>query len=168
MKVIVTLATNFPKGHCKAGQPTKFAQSTKSGRKIHTCRENYEYWSRKILLAKEVGGTLCVREWTGKPYRSPQGKIIEVAANEVGISLLTLSRVKDFATQKYNYLAEVDSQTVLIRELALNDGFRTTQEFIDWVEPIFRKHRSDKLTLGIIHFTPYRYGNTKEASNHKE
>lgn len=162
MKVVVTLTKDFFKGHSRQGQPTRFAEAVQSLRKIHTCRDNYKFWAKKIEALKSVGGTLCIREWTGKPYRSKQGTIKEIASDVVGISLLVLRRNSN---GKISYTAEVDEQPIAVDLLAKNDGFRNTKDFIDFLAPMFAKYKTDTLRLGIIHFSPFRYGSSTQAAN---
>lgn len=160
MKVVVTLTKDFFKGHSRQGQPTRFAEAVQSLRKIHTCRGNYYFWAKKIEALKSVGGTLCIREWTGKPYRSKQGTIKEIASDVAGISLLVIRRnYTDDEHGEISYTAEVDGQPIALDVLAKNDGFRNVKDFIDFFAPMFKKN--DTLHLGIIHFSPFRYGNTQ-------
>lgn len=170
MKVVVTLTKEFFKGHRRAGQPTNFASSVKDGRKIHTCRDNYGYWAGKVAALKEAGGTLCIREWTGRPYRSPQGTIKEVPADLVEVSRLEFTRYQHrIFPYKHSitcYKATVDGRPVEVLELAKNDGFTTPQDFTQFLEPLFETHGTDTLTLAIIHFTPYRYG-SKETNQRR-
>ena len=165
MKVVVTLTKDFFKGHSRAGQPTRFAEAVQCLKKIHTCRDNYKFWAKKIEALKSVGGTLCIREWTGKPYRSKQGTIKEVAADVVGISSLVLTRSRNKELNKFYYTAEVDEQPIAVDVLARNDGFRNTKDFIDFLAPMFAKYKTDTLRLGIIHFSPFRYGSSTQAAD---
>lgn len=179
MKVIVTLAKVHTSPHPKAGQPTRFAEMVKTGRKIHTCRDNFPYWKAKLDSLKDNGGTLCVREWTGRPYRSPQGNIIELDANLVEIERLDIHRRERPAAGKKpryyvpeihveDYSFDIDGQSVdegTARRIAENDGFPTLEEFLTYFDLQFNRAEPDEgnpdvktLTLALIHFRPFRYG----------
>ncbi len=166
MKVVVTLTKKFFDQHPRAGQPTGFADAVKAGTKIHTCRDNYDYWVKKIDTLKDADGILCIREWTGKPYRSPQGTIKETPAAMVAVSKLELTkgkhRVEPYSHSVEYYRATVDGVPVDVETLAHNDGFTNKRDFTAFLDPLFAKYNTDTITLAIIHFTPYRYGNQDE------
>jgi len=84
-KVVVMLTKVFFSEHPKSGQETHFADLVKAGKKIHTCRDNFNYWAEKIASLKRTGGVLSVRQWSGKPYRSPQEIVVEIPASKVGV-----------------------------------------------------------------------------------
>lgn len=48
MKVVVMLTKRFFDDHPRAGEETHFADLVREGKKIHTCRDNPEYWVKKI------------------------------------------------------------------------------------------------------------------------
>lgn len=162
MKVVVTLTKKFFDQHPRAGQPTWFADAVKAGVKIHTCRDNYDYWVKKVEALKDADGTLCIREWTGRPFRSPQGTIKEIPAATVHVSQLKLCRhsyVGAFDHKQHNdYSAVVDGEDVRLVDIAYNDGFWNERDFTAFIDPLFAKYDTDTITLAIIHFTPYRYG----------
>lgn len=161
MKTVVMLTKVFFEGHPRAGQTTNFADSVRAGKKIHTCRDNAGYWTKKIEILKATGGTLSVREWQDKPYRSPQVVIAGYPATEVGTSELTMTRyqhrVEPYRHSITCYRATVDGKPVEIEELAKNDGFTSAQDFTAFIDPLFDKYHSDTITLAIIHFNNYRY-----------
>lgn len=162
MKVVVTLTKKFFDAHPRAGEPTNFADLVKQGKKIHTCRDNFNYWIDKIALMKNVGGTLYIREWSGRPYRSPQDTIMEVPADITGVSELILQRSKHQVLPYRHsvdcYWATIDGEKVDIETLARNDGFKNQRDFTAFFDPLFDKYQRDILRLAIIHFTAYRYG----------
>lgn len=162
MKAVVMLTKILFDGHPMAGQETKFADSVKAGKKIHTCRDNYDYWSKKIGKLTAEGGTLCLRQWTAKPYRSPQETIAEIPADQVGVCKLEVKRyehrVEPYRHTVTCYQATVDGQPADIDEIAKNDGFTQTRDFTAFIAPLFDKYKSDTITLAIIHFNKYRYG----------
>src|SRR5687768_1027535 len=64
----IMISRQFLKGHPRAGEETQFKSKIFCKSKIHTIRDNYEYWAR---IAKEVNagrGVLSLRQWTGSPY----------------------------------------------------------------------------------------------------
>lgn len=78
--------------HPRKGQETGFKDKVTDGRKVHTCRSNYEYWRAKIEKITATGGVLSVRQWSKKPYRSPQEVIADIPAGIVGVQKLELRR----------------------------------------------------------------------------
>lgn len=180
MKAVVTLSKTFFPQHPRKGQETGFKAKVADGRKVHTCRSNYEYWRAKIEKITATGGVLSVRQWSGKAYRSPQEVITEIPAGIAGVQKLELRRelceVKHFAeeqrqpitiTRYYEYTAAVDGHPVPLEILAENDGL-TVDDFKAWFAPVFAE--TDKkypqfaglasavtIDFAIIHFTKKRY-----------
>lgn len=182
MKAVVTLSKHFGPKHPRKGQETGFIAKVADGRKVHTCRSNYEYWRAKIEKIMATGGVLSVRQWSEKPYRSPQEVITEIPADIVGVQKLELRRekcvVNHYAEAQlddkpiisvvyYDYEAKVDGLPVPLEILAENDGL-TVDDFKAWFAPVFdaaeKKYHelaglASALTLdfAIIHFTKRRY-----------
>lgn len=180
MKAVVTLSKTFFSMHPRKGQETGFKDKVTTGRKVHTCRSNYEHWRAKIEKITATCGVLSVRQWSEKPYRSHQEVITEIPAGIVGVQKLELRRekrvvnhyaeeqVKAIATTTYyDYMAEVDGHPVPLEILAENDGL-TVDEFKAWFSPVFddaeKKYpelaaAASGLTIdfAIIHFTKRRY-----------
>lgn len=176
MKAVVTLSKKFFPAHYRAGQETEFKAKVLAETKKHTCRSNYEYWAKKIAKVKETGGVLSVRQWSEKPYRSPQEVITEVPADVVSIQKLELRRDKVMVEHhvegerspistawNYDYTAQVDGRPVPLLALAENDGLNV-EEFKAWFAPVFdkaeKKHKvlasisnATILDFAIIHFT---------------
>lgn len=163
MKAVVTLTKNFFNQHpTLAGKPTNFATLVTEGSKIHTCRSNYDYWKAKIKALKEADGTLCLREWTGRPYRSPQGAIMEIPAAVVGVEKLTLKKGK-YRIEPYRHFVEycratVGQTPVDVAELARNDGFTNKDDYLGFFTPLFDASPDGRIEMAIIHFTTFRYG----------
>lgn len=161
MKVVVTLTKEFFKGHPRAGQSTCFAMMVREGVKIHTCRDNAEYWTKKIEMLKSADGTLCIREWSGRPYRSPQDTIVEIPAETVHVSKLKLTRITQpgpsVGTFYHNYAAKVNGKSVRIEEIAGHDGFTSSRDFVAFLDPLFSKYQSTDIHLAIIHFNEFNY-----------
>ena len=135
MKAVVTLGKYFGPKHPRKGQETGFIAKVADGRKVHTCRSNYGYWRAKIEKITATGGVLSVRQWSAKPYRSPQEVITEIPAGIVGVQRLALRRerrvINHYAEEQdkpiatatyYDYTAEVDGHPVPLEILAENDG----------------------------------------------
>lgn len=161
MKVVVMLTKVFFREHPKGGQDTHFADLVRNGGKIHTCRDNPEYWIKKIERLKAAGGTLSIREWEGKPYRSPQDTVMEISSEVVHVSVLKLTRLTfDGPTSGchyHTYSAIVGNRHVLTEEIAKNDGFDNEHDFLAFLDPLFDKYQSETIRLAIIHFTDFRY-----------
>lgn len=141
MKAVVTLGKYFGPKHPRKGQETGFIAKVADGRKVHTCRSNYGYWRAKIEKITATGGVLSVRQWSAKPYRSPQEVITEIPAGIVGVQRLALRRerrvINHYAEEQdkpiatatyYDYTAEVDGHPVPLEILAENDGL-TVDDF---------------------------------------
>ena len=182
MKAVVTLSKTFFPKHPRNGQETSFKDKVTDGRKVHTCRSNYGYWRAKIEKITATGGVLSVRQWSAKPYRSPQEVITEIPAGIVGVQRLALRRerrvINHYAEAQvddkpiisvvyYDYTAEVDGHPVPLEILAENDGL-TVDDFKAWFAPVFAE--TDKkypqfaglasavtIDFAIIHFTKRRY-----------
>lgn len=180
MKAVVTLGKYFGPKHPRKGQETGFIAKVADGRKVHTYRSNYGYWRAKIEKITATGGVLSVRQWSAKPYRSPQEVITEIPAGIVGVQRLALRRerrvINHYAEEQdkpiatatyYDYTAEVDGHPVPLEILAENDGL-TVDDFKAWFAPIFAE--TDKkypqfaglasavtIDFAIIHFTKRRY-----------
>lgn len=150
MKAVVLLSKKFFPAHFRAGEATEFKAKVLNGQKRHTCRSNYDYWKKKIASLQEKGGTLCLRQWTDKPYRSPQEDVLEVPANICAVQPLILRRIG------LGFSAEVEGNPVRLEELARNDGLTPT-EFAEWFTPVFEKTKEDALTFAVIQFTTFRY-----------
>lgn len=158
MKVVVTLTKKYFNGHPRAGQPTNFAHLVLSGKKIHTCRHNYDYWSKKIDTLKDAGGMLCIREWSGKPYRSPQSTIVEIPSELVHVSKLEITRTRiTHPIPSYVYTATVNRKWVSILAIARNDGFSNIYDFESFIEPTFDRYKINVAHFAIIHFNEFNY-----------
>lgn len=152
---VLTISRNFPQKTKRAGEPTLFFDKIESGEKLHTIRMNWKLWKKRFKAISEGKAYLSVRYWTGKPYNSPQ-EIYKDFYNTDGIGLQKLSFPLG------TFIDDVDSDVRLV-ELAKNDGL----DFED-----FKAWFGDKLTenngnndLAIIHFTPFRYSNSKTSIN---
>jgi hypothetical protein len=141
----VMVASNFMKGHPKAGEPTDFRRKIQTGQKIHTCRQNFDHWQARADEINAEKAKLELRQWSGKPYRSAQ--ITIGTLYKVGIQRLVTNGMGLFS---------VDGVIVDPAVLAKNDGL-TPMDLLDWFTyPIPNG--------AIIHFNSnFHYGNGKFA-----
>jgi hypothetical protein len=106
--------------------------------KIHTIRQNYDYWKRF------EGRDVALFTWEGKPYRSKQ----KVFCVKKLVSVQRTVKIKDYFYKEAGicdlvYIAEM-------KTLAKNDGL-TLGEFREW----FKNYPDDE--MAILHFTEFRY-----------
>lgn len=162
---VITLSQVFPTWHKRAGEPTKFRAAFLSGQtcskckkrnhamctsecfsglKIHTIRANYPLWLKRITEVQQGKAVLSVRQWTGKPYGSPQEEIA-MLTNEDGIGIQELKMIDLFRPTTIN------GNRVELPDLAANDGL----SFNDWYD--WFKSYDLKQPMAIIHFTKFRY-----------
>lgn len=144
---IILLSRVFPATHPRAREPTLFAEHL-GKTKIHTIRENYDFWERRIKEVERGEAVLVVREWEGKPYRSKQRTIaILTADNGVGIQrcILRHETVGGVMIDKPPFWMEEATS-----EVSENDGL-SLNDFKDWFKG------KDTVPMAIIHFTDFRY-----------
>ena len=162
---VITLSKNYQVGHPKAEQPTFFKYKFLNmvfdypcsvieandgpdivieDRKGHTIRKNFELWKKRIDEVIEGKAVLSVREWTGKPYNSPQVEIALLTAKDgVGIQKLEATPLGWFID---SYDSDVTNEI-----LAKNDGL-SLEDFKAW----FKNYKITE-PMAIIHFTNFRY-----------
>lgn len=141
---IITLSKKFPKGHRKEGEPTLFKEKIMAGEKIHTIRANYDFWAKRFEQVERGEACISIRQWTDKPYRSPQVEIAQLTW-EHGIGIQKLYVIKE---TEAGYIKD---KRVTYEELASNDGL-TLEEFKEW----FKDYNTTK-PMVIIHLTKFRY-----------
>lgn len=159
---VLTLSQRFLSKHSRAGQPTDFAHLFENGlhlkpaglevcrHKIHTIRSNYPLWKKRIDEVTNGEAVLSVRQWTGRPYFSPQTKLADLTAeNGIGIQMLRFHPDRN-GTILWNYF-DVNGAYPNIKDIARNDGL----SFEDWREWFKGYDLSEP--LAIIHFTKFRY-----------
>lgn len=176
---VIKLAKTYPKGHTKAGQKTNFAHKVKLALaslhvsdinvgdiqyvsknevvrylalegKIHTIRQNYDYWKRIVDQVNAGRGFLSVREWIGVPYKSGNRELFQF--RKLGIQKVSL--IWDGFHEVHidgKFYCSTDGAPNFQKYLALaaNDGL----DYIDFQE-WFPK---DLIGGCIIHFTDFRY-----------
>lgn len=175
---VITLSSNFLKGHPKAGAEThfkeKFLLSQKcpncaedqdlSGEnisqcnsciracyypKIHTMRSNYPLWNNRIKEVQEGKAILSIRGWSDKPYNSKQYVIANLDKNSgIGIQKAIVSVHGPLSS----LTCMIDGNEVDPFVFAKNDGL-TLDDFADWFLPELTGLKEG----GVIHFTEFRY-----------
>lgn len=169
---VITLSRVFPVKHRRAGQETLFRAAFQNGQacsackqrkpamcagecfstvKIHTIRANYPLWEKRIKEVQDGVACISLREWTGKPYASPQAEIRRLTAKDgVGFQKLTFSTDRD-GMANLNLFC-IDGRHIDCAEmLSKNDGL-TVEDWRNW----FKDYDLSQ-PLVIIHFTPFRY-----------
>ena len=137
MKTLL-LSKTFPAGHRVAGNQTHFLAQAMKGSKRHTIRSNANGHYKD-------GDVVEIRQWSAKPYRSPQDRTGLVF--RIGIEPVTL------VLHSGGLTASVNGAPVSSRRLAMNDGL-DLDDFIDWFFP----GRKPGTFIGdILHFTSFRY-----------
>ena len=154
----IMLSKVFPVTHKRAGEPTLFSRKVRAAKyptvypdevpKLHTIRANCPLWEKRIAEVQAGNAEICLRQWTGKPYRSKTVEIMRLTADD-GVGL-----------QKLRFTVDVDCSRVALidgislpslRVLANNDGL-SLDDWNDW----FRGYDGSK-PMAIIHFTSFRY-----------
>lgn len=152
-KIIITLSRVFPITHSRRGEPTGFKEKLAQGKKIHTIRENYDLWKLNSEKIERGNFYLSVRQWSAKPYNSPQVEIKRIF-EPIGIQRIELKYHADNDT----ITAKIDGREWLdadCYEIAKNDGL-SIPDFKEWF--FGREPKEDKVFRGvIIHFTDFRY-----------
>ena len=137
-----------------------------SGLKIHTIRANYPLWLKRITEVQQGKAVLSVRQWSGKPYRSPQIEITRLTVKHgVDIQKVVLYRTEWYDDDnKCHYCYDVtldNDKGINIDDIARNDGLNPI-DFIEWFDRDICKQKLDDdgrvhKELAIIHFTKFRY-----------
>jgi hypothetical protein len=122
--------------------------------KIHTIRQNYEYWK------KFEGKDLALFTWEGKPYQKGSTQKVFCVKRLVSVQMLYLRKVvSHLLSNEDGILAFLidDKWIQLDSQLAENDGFINSDGIID--TDAFRKWFADyKLgKMAILHFTDFEY-----------
>lgn len=144
---ILILSQTFPKGHPDAGKATRFGTSISQCVKIHTIRENYDEWKKKVQDVLSGEARLSIRVWNSKPYRSCQIELVSLDKDS-GVGIQKLHSFDDenayFVSDNGNVFP------VSLQELANNDGL-SVNEWKGWFKD------NSQCPLAIIHFTDFRY-----------
>jgi hypothetical protein len=142
---VLIISEAFPVTHSKAGKPTFFYTKIRDKQKIHTIRKNYQYWKKRIDEVNAGNAVLSLRQWTGKPRKSPQNEIFQFGKGEVGIQKMTSNLLF------YVVKESTDPGIISDEVLAKNDGL-SVEDFSEW----FENFKTPE-PYAIIHFTDFRY-----------
>ena len=136
---VLIVSEKFPVHHFRKGEPTNFISGILNNKKLHTIRNNYPLWKKRIDEVNRRKAIISLRVWNGKPYKDKQIEIMKITG--LGIQLI------DFTDQG----VAVDGLTFPhIEEIAQNDGL-TLKELESW----FKGTPSGEYAL--IQFTKFRY-----------
>lgn len=154
---VIMLAKTFPATHPRAGQPTRFDEKILDGIKkvemgtepptwkIHTIRENHDFWHDRMAEVAAGRAFLSLRQWAGRPYHSKQVELFKLT-HENGVGFETI-----FIFEKH-FITIGKSPCRNSNELiADNDGLYI-KDFDQW----FGDEKRGQL-MGLIHFTKFRY-----------
>ena len=172
MKCYVLMVSRyFAKDHKNAGLPTFFVEKICKAvgkdypeplnlkfeikPKRHTVRLNYELWAKRFEEIKQGKAYLSLRYWLDAPYKSPQHEFLRLEAKD-GIGVQKLSFPLG------TFIDDVDSSVRLVN-IAENDGL-DFETFKDWFGEKLTANNGNE-DLAIIHFTNFRYENSKTATN---
>jgi len=140
---VIILSEHFPKSHSKKGQETGFNLAIKHYTKLHTIRDNYDFWEKRFKEIDKGNAYLSVRQWSGKPYRSKQKEIYKFDnTNNIGIEKLELNQLGWMC---------IGNHVIDVNILAKNDGLAKA-DFVEWFKDF--KIGEEK---AIIHFSGDRY-----------
>ena len=159
---VITLSKTFPRTHIHSGRETYFAQLLNNGlslteeglkisrHKIHTVRTNLPLWEKRISEIQRGQAVLSIREWTGRPYGSPQKELARLTGSDgVGIQVLKLENLYSPTV--------IDGEKVELSDLAAHDGL-SLSDWYDWFRNVDLRQ-----PMAIIHFTKFRYGKTNDT-----
>ena len=128
------------RGYCDADWETE------KYKKIHTIRANYELWRKRFEDIAAGRAILSVRQWSGKPYQSPQIHIWNFDNTDgIGLQRLEVAGVTTFQP------LFIEGRQVSAEELAKNDGLEES----DW-HAWFKGYDLTE-PMAVIHFTSFRY-----------
>jgi hypothetical protein len=118
--------------------------------KIHTIRQNYNYWK------KFEGWNLEFFTWDGKAYQKGSRQKVFCIKNLASVQKVVLwhNETLDGCKMPPDFLIKAGRRKLFPLSttlLAINDGFDTEEEFIDW----FYDYPDGK--MAILHFTDFRY-----------
>lgn len=167
------ISKQFLKSHPRAGEKTYFKEKILNScgprflgdgeslqlikdKKLHTIRDNYEYWARIAIEVNAGRGVLSLRQWTGSPYNfqrdgSKPKEFLQLPKMGVqAIRLMTGGVVlngKEIPWYEFN-------------EIYTNDGFSYFDDFFHWFCPPLKNPAIGRVLdkqACIIHFTDFRY-----------
>lgn len=137
---ILLLAKKYPKYHKRAGEDTNFDLEFLSGNKIHTIRQNFKLWEKRL----QSPFILSVREWKGEPYKSKQQILKNISSDK-------LSYDKILVSSKSIVILRKTLNIVPNKSVCKNDGL-TIEDFNDWFKNYPRVE-----SMILIYFNNQRY-----------
>ncbi len=164
---IITLSKQFMKGHPREGEKTGFRDklllalddknvNSNVIKKVHTIRENFPLWEKRIKEVQDGRAILSIRQWSGKPYRSKQEVVCNLTKDSgIGIQKLSVMEYIDNDDDSERAMYCIDNNPrphLTSSQIALNDGL----EVNDW-RAWFSKVDLTSNPCVIIHFTSFRY-----------
>lgn len=152
---VLLVSRYFGKESKQAGEPTNFVEKILDGSKKHTIRLNYQHWEKRFEEIKAGKAYLSLRYWLGAPYKSPQEEFLKLTAAD-GIGLQKVSFPMGV------FIDDCDSN-VKLKTLAENDGL-DFETFKEWFGDKLTAN-NDNEDLAIIHFTNFRYTNSKSEND---
>ena len=144
-KVNLPVSRQFRAGHPRAGQTTGMINKLLSGSKIHTIRDNIEYWTGKIAKVNAGEMYISVKMWIGRPYHTAQQEMHRIM--KAGTQVIEMTYTGGILTVLIDGDIYPDHEA-----LVANDGL----SFEDFIGCFFSGKRSHYKGV-IIHFTDFRY-----------
>lgn len=173
---IITVSRRFPKTHKHATQETFFIEKILAGLpffecsdiielfnyadndkinscrekidiKVHTIRQNYELWKKRIDEVNQGIAILSIRAWKGVPRKSKQFEICHFTKSS-GIHVQKIQ----YTPQGWR-IDDNDGRLYSSSEIAPHDGL-SVEDFEDWFKDIMVPNTPP---MAIIHFSPKRY-----------
>lgn len=143
---VLIISEIFSSTHPRAGQLTGFYNSIKHGTKLHTIRNNYDYWRIRVEEINKNKAYLSVRKWTGRPYKSKQRELFRFF-NTDGIGIEKLEYTLN------GWCINGNNVSCSTAQIAKNDGLGF-EDFNNWFRGKITVHMDP---MAIIHFTKFRY-----------
>jgi hypothetical protein len=154
-KIVITVSRNFFKGHPRAGEETGFKDALVNGLgikrpdytgylKLHTIRAG-EYWKKVVEKVNAGTHVLCLRQWSGLPYKSKQVEFMQI--EKLGYQEFEFKYNGDCMTP---YIDGCPISPDKLHDVAENDGLKY-DDFLAW----FKYPKPFKGL--ILHFTDLRY-----------
>lgn len=144
-KANLVISRKFPVQHPRAGQTTGLIEKLLKGAKIHTIRDNIEYWADKVAKVNAGQMYISAKMWLDRPYNSPQQEMRRIT--KAGLQTIEM----DYRNGRLSVQIDGSKYTEL-ETLAGNDGL-SHEDFIGWFFPDGRTNYKG----AIIHFTDFRY-----------
>jgi hypothetical protein len=133
---------------------TRLLSVSEFGIKIHTIRNNYDLWLKRIEKVYEGKAVIDLCYWMLPGGRfTPGNELITFLSlnKDSGCGLQKITFSQDYFKEKGLLAPMVDNKVLDILELSYNDG-------LDWIDfKEWFKGYNLKEPMTIIHFTSFRY-----------